>query len=53
VFSVLVLVAAATAWETPWLALGLVVPVALAVASLAFASRAWRTPYEARGRRKP
>ena len=52
-FSVLVLVAAATAWETPWLALGLVVPVALAVASFAFASRAWRTPYEPRGRRKP
>ena len=52
-FSLLVIVAAATAWETPWLLLALVVPAALAAGGLFFAVRAWRDPYTSRGVRKP
>jgi hypothetical protein len=52
-FSLLGIVAAATAWETPWLALALLVPAALAAAGLVFGFRAWRDPYTSRGARKP
>lgn len=51
-FSLLGIVAAATAWESRWLALALVVPAALAAAGLVFAFRAWRDPYT-RGAQKP
>jgi hypothetical protein len=52
-FCVLVIVVAATAVESAWLAVAFVVPAALAVASLVFAFRAWRDPYTPRGERKP
>lgn len=52
-FSVLVIVAAATAFESAWWLLGLVVPAALAAGALVFSYRAWRQPYLPRGERKP
>jgi hypothetical protein len=52
-FGVLVVVAAATAFQTPWVYLGFAVPVALAAVALAIGYRAWRTPYEQRGAQKP
>jgi hypothetical protein len=52
-FSVLVVVAVATAWDSSWWAAALVVPLALGVAALVFALRAWRDPYERRGAEKP
>lgn len=52
-FSLLGIVATATAWESRWLALALVVPAALAAAGLVFAFRAWRDPYTSRGAQKP
>jgi hypothetical protein len=52
-FSVLVIAAAATAWETAWLALALVVPAVLAAVAFVVAIRAWRDPYLPRGEQKP
>jgi hypothetical protein len=52
-FGVLVVVAAATAFQTPWVYLGFVVPAVLAAVAAAVALRAWRRPYESRGAQKP
>ena len=52
-FCVLVVVAAATAFDTPWLYLGFLVPAVVAVVTAVIAFRAWRRPYEARGETKP
>ncbi len=52
-FSALVIAAGATALESAWWLLALVVPLALAVAALVFAFRAWRDPYAPRGEQKP
>jgi hypothetical protein len=52
-FCVLVVVAAATAFETPWLYVGFLVPAILAVVAVAVALRAWRRPYEQYGAQKP
>jgi hypothetical protein len=49
---VLLVVAGATAFQTPWLYLGFIVPAVLAVAGAGIAYRAWRRPYEARGAKK-
>ena len=52
-FTALIVVAAATAYETPWIYVGFVVPAVLAVATVAVMYRAWRSPYEPRGTKKP
>lgn len=52
-FSLLAIVAVATAWESSWWALALVVPLALGAAALVVGFRAWRDPYERRGAQKP
>lgn len=52
-FTALIVVAAATAFETPWVYVGFVVPAVLAVATVAVMYRAWRSPYEPRGTKKP
>jgi hypothetical protein len=52
-FTALIVVAAATAYETPWVYVGFVVPAVLAVATVAVMYRAWRSPYEPRGTKKP
>lgn len=52
-FSVLVIAAAATAVESAWWALALVVPAILGATALVVAWRAWRDPYERRGAQKP
>ena len=52
-FAALIVVAAATAYETPWIYVGFVVPAVLAVATGVVMYRAWRSPYEPRGTKKP
>jgi hypothetical protein len=52
-FTALIVVAAATAYETPWVYVGFVVPAVLAVATVVVMYRAWRSPYEPRGTKKP
>lgn len=52
-FTALIVVAAATAFESPWVYVGFVVPAILAVATVAVMYRAWRSPYEPRGTKKP
>ena len=52
-FSLLVIVVAATAWESPRLLVALVVPAALGAAAVFLAFRAWRDPYTSRGAPKP
>jgi hypothetical protein len=52
-FTALIVVAAATAYETPWIYVGFVVPAVLAVATGVVMYRAWRSPYEPRGTKKP
>lgn len=52
-FTALVVVAAATAFETPWVYVGFVVPAVLAAATVGLMYRAWRSPYEPRGTMKP
>lgn len=52
-FCVLVVVAAATAFESPWLYLGFLVPAVAAAVAAVIAFRAWRRPYEAHGVEKP
>jgi hypothetical protein len=51
-FAVLVVVAAATAFQSPWIYLGFIVPAVLAAVGLALGFRAWRRPYEASGEPK-
>jgi hypothetical protein len=52
-FCVLVVVAAATAFQTPWVYFGFVVPAAVAVVAAVIALRAWRRPYEPHAAQKP
>ena len=52
-FTALLVVAAATAFETPWLYLGLLLPALILVVTIAVMFRASRRPYEPRGAKKP
>ena len=51
--ALLVVVAAATALETPWLYVAFIVPAVLAAATVGVMYRVWRRPYEPRGAKKP